>query len=176
MPPNPQNELIDARGRKYLTGEERARFLGAVRAHRQPAVQTLAQVLAMTGSRVSEALALRARDVDLEASEIRIATLKRRRKAWRAVPVLEDLAHELALVHGLRRAQASPRGRNAGLNPTKVRIVPLSGLVLNTPFHACSCLSTRIRSGGKVRPGMICCALSPRSGSRRPRLRRSSGA
>ena len=71
----------------------------------------------MTDARVSEALALRACDVDLGAAEIRIATLKRRREHWRAVPVPEDLAHELALVHQLRRAQASPRGRTRPLWP-----------------------------------------------------------
>ena len=110
-------ELVDARGRKYLTPEERARFLGAVRAHRQPTVQTLARTLAMTGCRVSEALALRACDVDLEAAELRIATLKRRREHWRAVPVPEDLVHALELVHRVRRAQESPRGRTRVLWP-----------------------------------------------------------
>ena len=93
------------------------RFLAAVRAHRQPTVQTLARTLAMTSCRVSEALAVRACDVDLAAAEIRIATLKRRRAHWRSVPVPEDLVHELALVHRLRRAQASPRGRSLPLWP-----------------------------------------------------------
>ena len=79
--------LVDARGRKYLTAAERKRFLAAVRTHPKPAVQTLAQ----TGCRVSEALATRACDVDLEAREVRIATLKRRRAHWRSVPVPEDL-------------------------------------------------------------------------------------
>ena len=87
--------LVNARGRKYLT---------AVRTHPKPAVQTLAQ----TGCRVSEALGIRACDVDLEAGELRIATLKRRRTHWRAVPVPEDLI-ALELVHRLRRAQGSPR-------------------------------------------------------------------
>ena len=100
-----------------LHGEERDRFLAAVRAHRQPTVQTLARTLAMTGCRVSEALAVRAADVDLEAEEIRIATLKRRREHWRAVPVPEDLVHVLELVHRLRRTQASPRGRTRALWP-----------------------------------------------------------
>ena len=104
--------LVDARGRKYLTGEERERFLAAVRSHPKPAVQTLARTLAMTGCRVSEALGIRACDVDLEAGELRIATLKRRRAHWRAVPVPEDLVHALDLVHRLRAAQASPRGAN----------------------------------------------------------------
>ena len=104
-------ELVDARGRKYLTSEERTRFLAAVRTHPKASVQTLARTLAMTGCRVSEALGIRACDVDLDAAELRISTLKRRREHWRAVPVPDDLVHELKLVHGLIRAQASPRGR-----------------------------------------------------------------
>ena len=117
MPTTPDTSLVDARGRKYLTRDERERFLAAVRAHPKPPVQTLARTLALTGCRVSEALALRACDVDLDAAEIRIATLKRRREHWRAVPVPEGLIHELDLVHRLRRAQASPRGRTAALWP-----------------------------------------------------------
>ena len=46
--PHGAGELVDARGRKYLTAEERARFLATVRTHRQPAVQTLARTLART--------------------------------------------------------------------------------------------------------------------------------
>ena len=109
--------LVDARGRKYLTAAERKRFLATVRIHPKPTVQTLAQTLALTGCRVSEALALRTCDVDLEAHELRIATLKRRRAAWRAVPVPEDLIHALELVHRLRRAQRSARGANSLLWP-----------------------------------------------------------
>ena len=109
--------LVDARGRKYLTAAERKRFLATVRIHPKPAVQTLAQTLALTGCRVSEALALRTCDVDLEAHELRIATLKRRRAAWRAVPVPEDLVHALDLVHRLRRAQGSARGAKSLLWP-----------------------------------------------------------
>ncbi len=44
--PHGADELVDAYGRKYLTVEERARFLAAVRVHRQPAVQTLTCTLA----------------------------------------------------------------------------------------------------------------------------------
>ena len=124
MPTTPDTSLVDARGRKYLTRDERERFLAVVRAHPKPPVQTLARTLALTGCRVSEALALRACDVDLDAAEIRIATLKRRREHWRAVPVPEDLVHALDLVHRLRRAQASPRGRTAaalGRSPARRR-------------------------------------------------------
>ena len=106
--------LVDARGRKYLTARERERFLAAVRSHPKPAVQTLARTLAMTGCRVSEALAIRACDVDLEANEVRIATLKRRRAHWRSVPLPEELVHALDLVH---RLMGSPRGVNRPLWP-----------------------------------------------------------
>jgi len=108
-------ELVDARGRKYLTAAERTRFLATVRAHPKPAVQTLARTLALTGCRVSEALAIRACDVDLDAAELRIATLKRRREHWRAVPIPEDLVQALDLVHRVRAAQASARGRTRPL-------------------------------------------------------------
>ena len=105
------NEFVDARGRKYLTKLERERFLAVARLHPKPAVQTLA----LTGCRVSEALGLRACDADLEANEVRIATLKRRRTHWRAVPVPEDLVQALELVHRVRRAQRSARGANRRL-------------------------------------------------------------
>ena len=48
--------LVNARGRKYLTAAERKRFLAAVRTHPKPAVQTLAQTLALTGCRVFDDL------------------------------------------------------------------------------------------------------------------------
>ena len=109
--------LVDGRGRKYLTGDERDRFIGAVRADPRPAVQTFALTLVHTGARISEALALRPVDIDLEATEIRFRTLKRRREHWRAVPVPEAVVRELELVHGLRRAKHSPRERNGLLWP-----------------------------------------------------------
>ena len=115
MTPTPDTNLVDARGRKYLTPEERTRFLAAIRTHVKPTVQTLARTLVITGCRVREALAIRACDVDLATAELRISTLKRRKPHWRAVPVPQDLIHELDLVHRLRRAQASPRGRIAPL-------------------------------------------------------------
>ena len=107
--------LVDARGRKYLTAKERERFLAAASAHPKPGVQTLARSLAMTGCRASEALGIRACDVDLELRELRISTLKRRTVHWRAVPVPEDLVHALELVHRPRRLQARARGANRPL-------------------------------------------------------------
>ena len=70
--------LLEARGRKYLTVSEREHFLEALASHPRPDIQTFAATLAHTGARVSEALALRALDIDLEADLIRFTTLKRR--------------------------------------------------------------------------------------------------
>ena len=109
--PHAAGELVNESGRKYLTRDERRRFLAAVRTHRSPSVRTLALTLAFTGCRVSEALALRACDVDLEALEVRFSTLKRRREHWRAVPVPETLVNALDLVHQVRAFQSSQRMR-----------------------------------------------------------------
>ena len=68
--PHAAGELVDHRGRKYLTANERTRFLAAIRTHPKPTVQTLARTLALTGCRVSEALGIRACDVDLEAEQL----------------------------------------------------------------------------------------------------------
>ena len=60
--------LVAGRGRKYLSADERARFLDTVCRDPRPAVQSFALSLAYTGARISEALALRAGGVDLDSS------------------------------------------------------------------------------------------------------------
>ena len=64
--------LVDGRGRKYLTAGERERFLAAAAREARPERQTFALVLAHSGARLSEILALRPRDIDLDAAAIRI--------------------------------------------------------------------------------------------------------
>ena len=44
------------------------------------------QTFAHTGARVSEALAVRPMDIDLEAASIPIRTLKRHAEHWREIP------------------------------------------------------------------------------------------
>ncbi len=100
-------QLVDDRGRKYLTVDERARFLRTAAHVKKPADQTFVLTIAHTGARVSEVLALRALDVDLDAGAVRIRTLKRRVEHWREVPVPPELARDLEMVHYLR--EASPR-------------------------------------------------------------------
>ena len=94
--------LVDRQGRKYLTSEERGRFLAAASREPKPDHQTFALTLAHSGARVSELLALRPVDIDLDATAIRIRTLKRRADHWREVPLPADHLRALELVHGLR--------------------------------------------------------------------------
>ena len=107
-------QLVDARGRKYLAADERWRFLEAAARTSRPADQTFAH----TGARVSEALAVCPKDVDLEAGSIRIRTPKRRAERWREVPVPPELLRALEFVHALRSAPASPSGPGRGRQPT----------------------------------------------------------
>ena len=128
--------LVAAGGRKYLTAAERARFIAAARRAPRPTVQTFALSLAHTGCRISEALGLRAVDVDLEALAIRFRTLKRRVEVWREVPVPEDMA-------ALRNLRKTARRR---LAPGSLAV---RFLLRRGPFHAA--LSPRGRGQGRVR-------------------------
>ncbi len=59
-----------------------------------------------TGCRISEALALTARQVDLSGRVVVFESLKKRRRGvFRAVPVPPELLDTLDMVHGIREAQ-----------------------------------------------------------------------
>lgn len=106
------NDLIDPAGhRLYLTASERAAFLAAAaKADRE--VRTFCEVLHTTGCRISEALALTVRRVDLDARVLVFETLKKRRPGvFRTVPVPAPLLDTLDLVHGLREARKKPGDR-----------------------------------------------------------------
>ncbi len=105
-PPLPSS-LVDRQGRKYLTAQERYAFLQVAHRAPRPEVQTLALTLTFSGCRISEALALRAADVDLEQVLLRICTLKRRTDRWREVPVPRELIRSLELAHRLRTLQGN---------------------------------------------------------------------
>jgi integrase/recombinase XerD len=116
--PAPQTtgmQLYTAEGaRKYLTAAERDAFLAAAdRADRT--VQTLCMILAYSGCRLSEALALTVDRVDLSAGTIVFESLKKRRNGiYRAVPVPPALLTALTMVHGVRELQAK-RGKGRGI-------------------------------------------------------------
>ena len=105
----PETVLVTAAGRLYVTAEERGRFLAAARAYERTDLATFATTLAYTGCRISEALAVRAADIDLEQLSIRFRTLKRRVDHWREIPIPEAHVRELELVHHLRTVQRTRR-------------------------------------------------------------------
>ena len=99
---------MDARGCKYLAAEERRRFLAAVRLAPRPEDQTFALTLAHIGTRVCEALAIRPFDVDLEATLIRVQTLKRHAERWRKVLVPPESSVENSTGRSTSTASPAP--------------------------------------------------------------------
>ena len=64
-------QLVDDRSRKCLTVGERERFIAPDAHEPKPADRTFVLMLAHTGARVSEVLALRAMDGDSDAGAVR---------------------------------------------------------------------------------------------------------
>jgi integrase/recombinase XerD len=104
--------------RKYLTQDERQAFLTAA-AQFPHTVRSFCSVLAYTGCRLAEALALTADRVDLTTSRLTFETLKKRKRGiYRAVPVPLEVVTMLDFVHNIRRAQCrQDRGRTRRLWP-----------------------------------------------------------
>lgn len=93
-------QVHDAAGRrKYLNAAERARFLQAAD-QSAPPIRALCYVLAFTGCRISEALALDREHIDHERMVLRFRTLKRRRLLFREVPIPPALAEILRVLPG----------------------------------------------------------------------------
>ena len=92
-----------AGARKYLTEHERTRFLSAAATFDRPEIASLCAVVAWTGCRISEALALTAGSIDRAQGFIAIRCLKKRSATpvIREVPVPNDLLDTLQRVHVL---------------------------------------------------------------------------
>lgn len=106
--------LYDREGkRKYLTQKERRAFLEEAKRHSSSKEWTFCLVLAYTGARISEVLALTAKQIDFDTSTIIVRCLKKRRDGvFRAVPVPEDVIQELERVHDIgERQQEGSSGR-----------------------------------------------------------------
>lgn len=93
------------RARKYLNLNERQRFLGML-AEVPTSHRLFVETLAWTGARISEVLALTPASLDAAASTVTLRTLKRRRMAWRDVPIPPALMFALASHFNLAEAQA----------------------------------------------------------------------
>lgn len=92
--------------RKYLSSQELDLFIAAANTHERPEVRTLCLVLAHTGCRLSEALALTPESIDLSQGVVVFQTLKQRGTVrFRSVPVPSTTLNDLELVHRLRKLQ-----------------------------------------------------------------------
>lgn len=82
--------------RKYLTAQERSRFIAAAQSWPRAEIGTLCLVLAYSGCRISEALALSAYAINIEDGTIAIQSLKKRGTlVVREVPVPDALVMRL---------------------------------------------------------------------------------
>lgn len=87
--------LFDARGqRKYLCDSERRAFLTAASRVDAP-TRIFCHLLAYTGCRISEGLAVTPRHLDADGPRVIFRTLKRRKLIYRAVPIPTALFADL---------------------------------------------------------------------------------
>ena len=95
--------------RKYMNARECRRFLRAAKATASGPVFTFCLVLARTGGRISEVLALTPRHIDVESRIILLRTLKQRKKkknvAYRPIPVPVGVIRALDAVHQIKAAR-----------------------------------------------------------------------
>ena len=88
--------------RLYLTSQERDRFEEQSRLQPRETM-TFALTILYTGCRITEALNLEARHIDMANHAITIMSLKKRTPGhFRSIPIPERLVESLNLVHGLR--------------------------------------------------------------------------
>ena len=109
--------LYTPRGeRKYVSRAERRRFLQAMeRLKRDRALFAL--LLAWTGGRVSEVLAVRPNSFQIERNVVALQTLKRRKPHVREVPIAPGLMAALAQQFNLKELQRDPETANRRLWP-----------------------------------------------------------
>lgn len=102
--------LYDATGaRLYLTQSERQTFIEAAKSVSRPE-RTFCTFLHDTGCRISEALEVTGRRIDMQDKAAILRTLKKRRTdAYRAVPLSDATLDLLDMVHGLREAHSGRR-------------------------------------------------------------------
>lgn len=102
--------------RKYINRAERRRVLAVMqRLERERALFSL--VLAWSGGRVSEVLALRPNSFQLERNVVALQTLKRRQPHVREIPIAPGLMAALERQFRLKKLQSNPDTANQRLWP-----------------------------------------------------------
>ena len=105
-------QIVNEKGERLYFTEEQRKALLAAAAKAPREVRSFCSVLCYTGCRISEALALTAKSIDLSAKVIVIESLKKRKAGvHRQVPVPPELLDTLDMVHGIREIQKKGRSR-----------------------------------------------------------------
>ena len=105
-------QIVNEKGERLYFTEEQRKALLAAAAKAPREVRSFCSVLCFTGCRISEALALTAKSIDLSAKVIVIESLKKRKTGvHRQVPVPPELLDTLDMVHGIRAIQKKGRAR-----------------------------------------------------------------
>lgn len=113
----PEGSLHTLNGqRKFLNDGERRRALAATRVLSEDRA-LFVQVLAWTGARVSEVLALTPRSFQIENGFVTIVTLKRRKFSVREVPIPNQLIAALERFFGLASLQRDEKAGTRRLWP-----------------------------------------------------------
>ena len=112
----------DDSNRLYVDGRERELFLEEAKNLPEAKHRLFCEVLHWSGCRISEALELTPRRIEINACAIKFRTLKRRsvtrsgkqkKTEYRLVPVPKELIENLDLAFGVRKAQRSKKGLDA---------------------------------------------------------------
>lgn len=114
MPQNPSNfkalSLFTDQGeRKYLSSVERERFLNAINTLPNPFERSFCEMLFWSGCRISEALNLTMRHIDLDDNMVIIRSLKKRGykkdRHFRPVPLPPEFISQLNEIHEIKELQ-----------------------------------------------------------------------
>jgi integrase/recombinase XerD len=105
-------QIVNDKGERLYFTEEQRKALLAAAAKAPREVRSFCSVLCFTGCRISEALALTAKSIDLSGKVVVIESLKKRKAGvHRQVPVPPELLDTLDMVHGIREIQKKGRAR-----------------------------------------------------------------
>lgn len=97
--------------KKYIDKREKNMFLDMA-SKMENDRKILCIILAETGCRISEALNLRAKDIDISSKYIRFDTLKKRRNGiCRSVPVSPSVIRKIDRIFGISKGRISPDDR-----------------------------------------------------------------
>src|SRR6202521_586329 len=95
-------QIVNEKGERLYFTEDQRKALLATAAKAPREVRSFCSVLCFTGCRISEALALTAKSIDLSAKVIVIESLKKRKAGvHRQVPLPPELIATLAIGHSL---------------------------------------------------------------------------